>query len=205
MLSSWAPALLPLADALRPDTGLFLGNLLFLAVALGIVFARLFNQPARVAEVWGRLADAPPEPAAREAQAWAALRVARLRVVAVFALVVLLSSSTAAFGPALIVPSSVVVLLFALAAVADVIGEWRARCGAPDLVSVWPEHRLYAVDAGRAALSSAGIPVFTRAVHYRTLGQFFTPYVPVERLVPASRAAEAEAILGRVLGGEGTR
>jgi hypothetical protein len=131
--------------------------------------------------------------------------MARLRVVAMLAFVVLLSSSTAAFGPALIVPGSVVGLLYALAAVADVLGEWRARCGAPDLVSVWPEHRLYAVDAGRAALSGAGIPVFARGVHYRTLGQFFTPYVPVELLVPASRAAEAEAILGRVLGGESTR
>jgi hypothetical protein len=205
MLTSWAPALLPVGEALRPGTGLHSGVLLVLAVALGIVFARLFNQPARVAEVWGRLAAAPPEPAAREARARAALRMARLRVVAMLAFVVLLSSSTAAFGPALIVPGSVVGLLYALAAVADVLGEWRARCGAPDLVSVWPEHRLYAVDAGRAALSGAGIPVFARGVHYRALGQFFTPYVPVELLVPASRAAEAEAILGRVLGGESTR
>ena len=80
------------------------------------------------------------------------------------------------------------------AVIMDVVGEWRARHGR-ELRSVWPLHRVYAVDPALARLAAAGITAYPRGVYLRTLLQFFGPWVPVELLVPEDRAAEAEALL----------
>ncbi len=199
-LSGWIPVLEPLALAARPGTVLHDGLVLVVGVTLAIWLAGVFHQPRRVAAVWGRLESAPPDPALREAQAGAALRTARVRsAVLVGVLLVLpavvLGTHSGAMGAA--------ALAFAAAAVADVLAEWRARSAEPSLVSVWPEHRLYAVDPALDALAAAGIRGSLRGVHYRTLGQFFAPYVPVEILVPAQDAAAAQAVLRRVLAGDG--
>jgi hypothetical protein len=193
-LSGWIPSLRGLPGGI--PGALYHGLRFALAVALALLLARLFNRPAKVAEVWGRLPDAPPGAAEREARASAALRVARIRAATLVGLLVLASAL-------LTMGSFLESLAFAAAAVADALGEWRARSSRPDLVSVWPEPRLYAADAALAALSGAGIPAFARGAHYRTLGRFLAPYVPVEILVPAGRAPEAEALLKRVLAGDG--
>jgi hypothetical protein len=77
----------------------------------------------------------------------------------------------------------------------DARDEWRAREGDETLVSVWSEHRGYAVDPLCAALARAGIPCHARAMRYHTLMRFFAPLVPVELLVPRARATEALAAL----------
>lgn len=193
-LAGWIPALRGLAVGI--PGALYQGLRFALAVPLALLLARLFNRPSKVAEVWGRVPGALPDAAEREARASAALRVARIRAATLVGLLVLASALVEGMGPES--------LAFAAAAVADAFAEWRARNAWPGLVSVWPEPRLYAVDAALAALTGAGIPAFARGVHYRTLGQFFAPYVPAEILVPAGRAAEAEVILRRGLVGEGS-
>lgn len=88
----------------------------------------------------------------------------------------------------------------ALTAIAmDLRAEWHARRRAPSLVPIWPVHRIYEVDVAVAILAERGIEVHPRAVHHRTLLQFFGPYVPVDLLVPEDRAAEAHALLERRL------
>lgn len=77
----------------------------------------------------------------------------------------------------------------------DAKDEWRARERQETLVSVWSEHRGYAVDPLCAALTRGGIPCHARAVRYHTLMRFFAPLVPVELLVPRTRVTEALAVL----------
>ena len=59
-------------------------------------------------------------------------------------------------------------------------------------------YRVYAAEPALQALAAAGIPAFPRALRYRSLFHFFAPWAPVELLVPAERALEAEAICARV-------
>jgi hypothetical protein len=56
-------------------------------------------------------------------------------------------------------------------------------------------HRLYGLPLLLKALAAAEIPAFARARRYRTLGNFFVPFAPVDILVPAEHAAAAETIL----------
>jgi hypothetical protein len=77
----------------------------------------------------------------------------------------------------------------------DVAAEVRFRQVHPDAVGVTAEHRLYAVGPALAALTVAGIPGFPRALRHRALLAFWGPYLPVEILVPRSRADDARAVL----------
>lgn len=55
--------------------------------------------------------------------------------------------------------------------------------------------RVYAVQPAMEELQKAGIPVFPRGLHHRTLLQFLGPYVPVTLLVPVERVEDAERIV----------
>jgi hypothetical protein len=81
------------------------------------------------------------------------------------------------------------------ARVIDLGHEWQARRRDPSLTPVWELHRLYAVTPLRELLEARGIPVTLRGLQHRRLLYVFGPFVPVELLVPAARAAEAEALI----------
>ncbi|MDI1444518.1 DUF2007 domain-containing protein [Polyangium sp. 6x1] len=87
--------------------------------------------------------------------------------------------------------------------VLDFVAEVRARMQIEEeLVSVWPEHRVFAADMVAALLRSEGIPVHLRGILYRTMARFAHPFVPIEIMVPASRAEDATRIVRHILLGE---
>jgi hypothetical protein len=81
------------------------------------------------------------------------------------------------------------------ALVMDLRAEWRMRVKHGELVSVRPVHQLAHLDAYVARLAAAGVPVLPRAENYRALLWFFGPFIPVELMVPASRAEEAASAI----------
>ena len=52
------------------------------------------------------------------------------------------------------------------------------------------------------ALAAEGIDAHARAERYRSLLQFFGPYVPIEILVPTAQRDDAVGVIERVLAGE---
>ncbi len=187
------------AQALRTDD-VYLPVYAALAAGLTVFFAVLFNDPARVASVWARLEPRRGEGAADagslERAARHQLRGAVLKTLALLAVVGIVWEVVGArVGWC---PSKITILL-ATAVGADLVAEWRARTIAEQLVSVWPEHRPYALGPARHALATAGIPVHARGEHHRVMLQFAGPWVPVELLVSPDRADEARRVLEALL------
>jgi hypothetical protein len=165
-------------------------------LAAAFVFTRLFNPPRRVAEVYARARGEGASRAWLEEEARAELRPAAMRAVAfLFALMAI--DMFAAKISRLAFAGETMVLTVALGL--DIAAELRARRAMPDLVSVWPEHRPYAIAAAREVLEAAGIPVHVRGERLRRLLQFFAPYVPIDLMVPQAHANHAAKLLERVL------
>ena len=168
-----------------------------LLVPTGALLAWLFNQPSRVAEVWSRLSGSEGREQVERRLSKLLPREAAISVVLLWGVLffayyaVIESHLDFYFKNALLV-------VFAM----DLASEWRAR-SRHSLVSVWPIHRLYAVDAALLALARAGIPAHPRSVYFRSLQSFFAPHVPIEILVPEERAAEAAEVLQPLLIGPG--
>jgi len=182
------PDALPMPGA---DQGAGLVLRLVLTAALAVAFSFLFNEPRRVASLDPRNPDLAPDEhfafarrAVQRATAWSSAYVLGLALLG-WAL-----ERTWGAGGLDFVP---VVMLFALGL--DVVGELQARRQYGELVPVWPEHRLYAVDGAVAVLESAGIPCLARSVNHRTLWHFFAPFIPIQVLVPEGRAEEASRLL----------
>lgn len=85
----------------------------------------------------------------------------------------------------------------------DLIGEARFRAEEGALAVAWPIQRLYLVEGALAVLERADIPAYPRGLHHRLLGQVFSPWVPVELLVPAADLERARAALASVWPTEG--
>lgn len=87
-----------------------------------------------------------------------------------------------------------VVLVTAIAV--DVLREWSFRhAHADQLVAVEERHRLWNVPPTLTRLHKRGIDAFARGRAHRSMLHVFAPYVPVQILVPADRAAEARQAL----------
>jgi len=155
--------------------------------------AWLFSRPTLVAPIWRRAFD-------QEAVDLAGRTFRRGLLLSLVYLGVLGAAFMAIARTRVVLDA--LVLLTILCVVLDVATEWRFRREHGAVVRVWPEHRLYAVGPALARLEVAGIPAFARALRHRTLLAFVGPYVPVELLVPAPRAAEASALVESILGSE---
>ena len=150
-------------------------------LAMGLGF--LFNRPSKVAAF-----DTGASGRVLQATALSTGYVLALTALALF--VARQFEGKPAFGAIGLVP---LVLLVAVAL--DVIAEAGALRRHGELVGVWPEHRLYAVDSARRALDGAGIPSLARSAHQRVLWQFFGPLIPVQIMVPRERAEDASRLL----------
>jgi hypothetical protein len=157
--------------------------------AFAVLFTWLMNRPARLAAFAGEGLDVT-RPLLR----------AGLQSVA-FVLGLALLPQLFAAGTAWRMPSALT-LTIAVAVTLDIAAHWKARRTLGDLVPLWPEHRVYAVDAALEALERAGIAGHARGVHHRVLWQFFGPALPMVLYAPKDRVAEAERVLTRVLGGD---
>jgi hypothetical protein len=169
----------PLIQAIGLDeSGRFLAVGLATSAPLAVAFGFLFNRPSKVAAF-------APESARRVGSAVA------LSAIYVVALLVI----THGVGRSLDTSVTVIPLVAATAVVLDVIAEATAVRRHGELVPVWPEHRLYAVDAALAALQLQGIPGVARSVHQRALWQFFAPLIPIQIMVPPDHADQAREVL----------
>ena len=180
--------------SLWSDTNLHLVLQVPLLAVLAAAFTRLFNRPARVAEVWRR---GPGH--LDEAAALAAARAAYLPGLG-RALAILLALAFAGWlGWKEGVPVHALALVVLGCVGADVVTELRFRRAHGALERVWPVHRPYALGPALAGLAGAGIPAFPRALRHGALLSSWGPYVPVEILVPGARAEEAQALLRAML------
>lgn len=184
-----------LLDALTPGTTAYAATSALVVAILTVPFAFLFHAPSRVSA----LVSEAGSQAQTKRWLWKALPWTLLFTVSVAVVPTLVAAELSL--PFYISGYS---LAFLVAVSLDSYHECRARLRHPDLISVWPEPRLYAVGVLMSALEEAGVPAHARATRYRALLQFFGPYVPVEIMVSPSDAARAgEVIEDRLLAAEG--
>nr|WP_240806863.1 DUF2007 domain-containing protein [Polyangium spumosum] len=170
---------------------------LVLTTALVVAFGWGFQTPTAREAIWRRVREVAPASRPLDEGNTEILAALRMSILPLCVFVILpmfvdVGPGTSAFFLPL-------VTMFVL----DFVAEARARMQIEgELVSVWPEHRVFAADMAAAALRSEGIPVLLRGIHYRTMARFAHPFVPIEVMVPASRAEEATRIVRQILLGE---
>lgn len=165
---------------------------LIMLVPVGGALAWLFCRPS----VWVAPARALGHEVGRDAARNAFLRATALTIawlLGVDALYYLLRQEAGAFLLGL------PIILLSVAILSDLYAEWRARARTPDLVPVWPLHRVPLAPVVAAALRNRGIEHHLRGLRHRSLLHFFGPYVPIVVMVPAPRAEEAAAFLEAAL------
>ena len=163
---------------------------LALVAAFTFAWAYAFNRPSRVAAVAAKCLGREPAAVLPTAKR-AVLTGAALSALGLMGLCMLSRTLNGRSEQGL----DLVLLLTLVAVAADLRDEWRFRRATGEVSVAWPLHRMYAVSPVVEALAAAGIPAHARSARYRSLLQFFGPYVPVEVLVPAEHAERAEAML----------
>jgi hypothetical protein len=157
-----------------------------MGIGAAVLFAFLFNRPARVAETWRCLSPNPAEGIPR-------LKTVVLECV-LFIVVVFVVDWWAIQRIGRYAPNTFEVLL-GTGIICDLVREWRAAQGDSHLTPVWEIHQMYAVTPAMRLLEAEGIHAFAKGARLRALLQFFGPYVPVLILVPAKDAPRARALL----------
>jgi len=178
----YIPYLHRVADVLQPGSLVYAAILIVAAAGTTPLLARAFHRRETLA-AFGPAADS----ALGAATAWS---IAFVTIAAV-----------ASFACARYVHHAPPILpLIAAGAVGvDLAREWTQRKRDGDWTVAWPLHRVWQADVATDALAARGIPSFARGAVYRSLFHFFAPWAPVEILVPAERAAEAQETIARAL------
>jgi len=170
-----------------------------LALILGLTWllAWLFQQPRRVANVYARLGGTKESRAELEAEASNALSHARpYALIFIFGLFIIDLVTKKYARMDLVGTTGVVVIV---AALLDLMREYKVSGTHKDLVPIWPEHRPYALSAAKTALEREGILVHVRDERQRLILQFGAAYLPMVICVPQADAKKAQKILDRVL------
>lgn len=192
-LGSWLPGLASIEQTLRSDANVYNGVFAFLAFDLTLLFGFLFFRPAQVRAQWVARLPAAHADEVQDAARRALPRVLGLSV-AVIGAAVALSFFASSRG---LVISLGLATVAGLVVFGDLADEWaaRRRLGAMEVVAA--VHRVTEVEPALAVLRQAGIEAHARSARFRSLLRFFGPYVPVEILVPAMQARDAQAMLER--------
>lgn len=166
----------------------------FVVIDAALIFGWLFFRPVAVGRLWAKWVAGVDEIAV----------VARARTLLPRALVLagagLLVMTL--LGPVisnvinLNVSPGLIQVLWVTFILLDLREEWAARERLGLVVSVASLQRTAEVEPVAHVLRRAGIPFHVRSLAYRTVLQFFGPYVPIEFLVPVARVDEARAMLG---------
>jgi preprotein translocase subunit SecY len=167
-----------------------------LVAAVGIALSIAFNHPANVAAMRARLGGEGAGAQALEAEAKADLRRAIGRTLVFLGAVLALGEVVRRVAVERVNPS---LLVLGTAVILDIRADYFARLRSPELVSVWPEHRPYAVDVALRALAAEGIWAHAQSVHGRTMLQLFGPFAPIEIMVQRDREEDARRVLRRAL------
>ncbi len=194
ILTGWFPSMAGWAGALHPGGGAFEGAYVILVLALSLLAARLFCAPRPVMAAWSAAGLDAPE---QESTVRLALSTANALSVLLLLAIAAAPLGLAKLGLPVALRPALIHLLVVTAVVLDVAAEVRARRDG-ELVAVCPLHRVYAAEPILAALSRAGIRAHFRARHFRSMLHFFGPYAPIEVLVPAERAPQANEICARI-------
>jgi hypothetical protein len=159
--------------------------------ALCVLMTWLFNRPRLLAQTWKRGGAPNPDGAGIDDRVRAAFARSLAMALAICLLMTGIEWTCADAG----LKITVVGLTMIACVTMDVVGEIQFRLRHGPLVPAWPVHRLFVLPVMLKALEAAGIPAFARGRRFRTLWNFFAPYVPVDILVPADQLAPAETIL----------
>lgn len=198
-LAAWG-LYLPDHERLLPSEGI-VPTLVILALSIALVWpwTWIFHHPRRVGKLIHDAMGATLSEQDAVAEAKSMMNGALFKSAFYIGVIVLASSLASTVLP-LSASLGALGIAFTTAVVLDVVDEWRMRRRSDDFVSIWEEHRVYAADMALGLLERESIPTILRGVHYRTLTQFFAPYVPMHILVPSSqveRAKQVIAFLGR--------
>ena len=164
---------------------------LFFAGCVTLVLTFVSNRPAALERLWNDLGVV--DPSTRPA--------ARRQVVLTAVLAVALTCAVFALARASGLPEVVLVAVAGGAMAADAMSELRARSRS-DLITIFEEHRPYALDPAREALAAEGIETFVRARRLGLLASVVAPWAPFELMVERADAARARASLAPILAGE---
>lgn len=184
-----------LAYLVPSQGGAFAVDLLVVVVG-ALALSWLFSRPALWARERGRLLGDParePAPEVARADFARATLATTLYLVAAVTLYFLINWKI----PIFYFPLPVVLVSTAIGV--DLVAEWRALATHPDLVAVWPLHRVPIADDVVRALAAQGIPAHLRGVHHRSMLHFFAPYVPIMVMVPRTMAGSARRLLAERL------
>lgn len=182
-LSGW---LEQFSQLMVPGATIYLAAELVLVVGFGVAFSQLFYRPDLVAAVSGD----------DEAQIRTVVWRRTVASVGYLGGLVLGVHLLGDFG----VTINLILGVYVTAVALDIKAEWLTRtASSAPLVKIWELHRLYAVEPLRRTLERAGIAVCFRGLYFRSLLYFFGPYVPVDVMVPAPRAEEAQDLVLELL------
>lgn len=190
------PGMQKLADSLEHPVarGLASISLLF---SFTILLTWLYHQPRRVAAIYEKAADIQNSRGQTHAEAREALKNASAVALMYMLGLLVVDLLTRKYAPMMKLALSSVAVTTAV--FVDFAKEWRMTATRRDWVSVWPEHRPYAIPPAREALRKAGIFVHIRDERQRRLLQFGAAYVPIEICVPVADAEKARQVLEKVL------
>jgi preprotein translocase subunit SecY len=193
-LAAWGLSL-PDHERLLPSEGI-VPTLVILALSIALVWpwTWIFHHPRRVGKLIHDAMGASLSEQDAVAQARSMMKSAVLKSAFYIGVIVLASSLASTVLP-LTASMGALGIALATAVVLDVVDEWRMRQRSDDFVSLWEEHRVYAADMALELLERESIPTILRGVHYRTLTQFFAPYVPIHILVPTSQVEKAKRVI----------
>jgi len=166
---------------------------LFIAFDLALVLGVLFFRPRVVGAIWTKWVPGVDETgvvlAARNLLPRALSEAVALAVAVPLAVQWLAPRGIEGFG------GVALALLTTVAWAFDVLDEWASRRRLGPLETVWEVQRAAEVEPIAHLLGTAGIETCRRGLLVRATQQFFAPWMPIAILVPASRAAEARALL----------
>ncbi len=166
----------------------------FLAVTAGlaVVLSALWSRPIRFRSGARVVSPKPVAPLGQRSFWWAtAVSAGGLLALAALAAV---TTNTAA-----VVPPTVLWIAVVTAGLMDVVADARARRRCPDLVAVWPLHRVQMTPVAVEVLTAHGIDAHAQGLYFRSLFFFFAPFAPIRLMVPSHRADEARHVLRSLL------
>ncbi|MCB9655624.1 MAG: hypothetical protein H6729_15990 [Deltaproteobacteria bacterium] len=162
-----------------------------------VVFSKLFNHPKHALPILCRAGGVTVETSAKLAASYGHVLRRTTKQSIIFLVVVIGLESQEVRIVSL--GGHILITVVLTTIIIDLVKDYDAFKRRPDLVPVWPIHRLYAVGPALHALRMEGIDAHARGFSHRSLYAFFAPFVPVEIMVPADDAEKARSVLGTLL------
>lgn len=179
---------------LQSSWSLYTAVMAFLAVDVALLLGFLFFRPRTVGQLWARWNPGIDETGVVVAARALLPKALALAVAATVGVPLLLAALAYQQGSIPVGGALALVLVVALVIV-DLADEWTFRQRHGSVVNVRPVQRTAEVEPIVFALREKGIEAYAQSFCFRVTEQFFAPYAPVGILVPASKEADARAVV----------